>query len=85
MAADLESHFESRGEAETVEAGLLSVEPHCGLEYLIANTVALRGGFSGKTFTAGAGLRLAWLDVNAAFQNHSDLGLTHRVSIGIVW
>ncbi len=89
LAADLEGHFESRGEAEALSAGALSAAPHIGLEYLIANTVALRGGLNGgadkNDITAGAGLRLAWMNVNAAFQNHADLGFTHRVSLGVVW
>jgi hypothetical protein len=85
LAADLDGHFESRGEAELVSAGPLSVEPRVGAEYLISNTVALRGGFNGKNVTAGAGLSLAMLDVNAAFQNHSDLGWTNRVSVAVTW
>ena len=85
VAADAESHFESRGSAEQVDAGLLSLVPHIGLEYLIANVVALRGGVSGQELTAGAGLRLAWLNVGAAFQKNADLGLMQRVSIGALW
>jgi hypothetical protein len=85
LVADLDGHFESRGDAESMSAGPLSVQPHVGAEYLIANTVGLRGGYDGEVVTAGAGLRFAWLSVNAAFQNHADLGLTHRVSVGITW
>ncbi|RPH94900.1 PorV/PorQ family protein [candidate division KSB1 bacterium] len=85
LAADLDGHFESRGEAETVEAGLLTVEPHVGLEYLISNTVALRGGINGTDLTAGAGLNFSWLSVHAAFQDHADLGLTHRISVAVAW
>jgi hypothetical protein len=85
VAADLDGHFESRGDAERVNAGALSVQPKGGVEYLIANTVALRGGYTGDSFTAGAGLKLAWLNVGAAFQNHPDLGFTHRVSAGVTW
>ncbi len=85
LAADLDNHFESRGAAETVEAGPLSTEPRVGMEYLIAKTVALRGGMNGEHPAFGAGLHFAWLDVNAAFQDHQDLGFTHRISLGIVW
>lgn len=85
IAADLDGHFETRGAAEQVDAGPLSVEPRFGAEYLIAHTVALRGGFNGDDVTAGAGLNLAWMTVNAAFQDHADLGFTHRVSVGVVW
>jgi hypothetical protein len=82
---DLNGHFESRGDAEKVHAGPLSVQPQAGLEYLISNTVALRGGYNGDAFTAGAGIHLAWMNVNAAFQNHTDLGFTHRVSVAVTW
>jgi hypothetical protein len=85
VVADLDGHFESRGDAEQVQAGPLTVEPKAGLEYLISNTVALRGGITGNNLTAGAGIHFAWLDVNAAFQNHPDLGFTHRVSVGVTW
>jgi len=85
LAADLDGHFESRGAAEQVEAGPLTVEPRVGLEYLIARTVALRGGFNGDALTAGAGLCFRWLSVHAAFQDHADLGLTHRLSLAVDW
>jgi hypothetical protein len=85
VAADLDGHFESRGAAETVEAGVLTVEPRFGLEYLIAHTVALRGGINGDALTAGAGLSFRWLSVHAAFQDHAELGLTHRLSLAVNW
>jgi hypothetical protein len=85
VAADAEGHFESRGSAEQVDAGPLSLQPHIGLEYLIADVVALRGGVAGKELTAGAGLRLAWLNVGAAFQKNADLGLMQRVSVSALW
>lgn len=85
LVADLVGHFESRGEAEQLEAGPLTADPHVGLEYIISETVALRGGFQGEYLTAGAGLNISSLSVNAAFQDHDDLGFTHRVSVGVVW
>ncbi|MBU1637171.1 PorV/PorQ family protein [bacterium] len=85
LVADLEGHFESRGEAEQFEAGPLSANPHLGVEYIILETVALRGGYQGEYLTAGAGLNISSLSVNAAFQDHEDLGFTHRVSVGVAW
>jgi hypothetical protein len=85
IAADLDGHFESRGAAEQIEAGPLTVDPRLGLEYLISNTVALRGGLNGDVLTAGAGLHISVVTVDAAFQNHVDLGFTHRVSLGVTW
>jgi hypothetical protein len=85
LAADLEGHFESRGAAEQIEAGPLSADPHLGIEYVISETIALRGGLNGDKLTAGAGLNISSLAVNAAFQDHEDLGFTHRISVGINW
>ncbi|MBK6765811.1 MAG: PorV/PorQ family protein [bacterium] len=85
LAADADTRFESRGEAEAISAGPLSIEPHVGAEYLISNTVALRGGLRGERFTAGAGLLFGSLAVHAALEDHQDLGLTHRVSVGVTF
>lgn len=85
LVADAETRFESRGEAEVISAGPVSIEPHIGAEYLISNTVALRAGLKGDRFTAGAGLQFGSLAVHAALEDHSDLGLTHRVSVGVVF
>jgi len=52
LTADMLAHFESRGEAEQLEAGPLTAEPHLGLEYVISETVALRGGLQGERLTA---------------------------------
>jgi hypothetical protein len=85
LVADAETKFESRGEAEVISAGPVSIEPHVGAEYLISKTVALRAGLKGDRFTAGAGLQFGSLAVHAALEDHSDLGLTHRVSVGVVF
>jgi hypothetical protein len=85
VAADLDGHFESRGAAEELEAGPLTVDPKLGVEYVISETVALRGGLNGNDLTAGAGLNISSLAVNAAFEDHEDLGFTHRISVGLSW
>jgi hypothetical protein len=85
VAGDLEGHFESRGDADLISAGALSIQPHVGVEYEIARTVSLRGGLDGKRLTYGAGLRFSALSVGAAFEDHSDLGLTHRISAAVTW
>ncbi len=85
VVADAEARFESRGEAEVISAGPMTVEPHVGAEYLISHTVALRAGLKGERFTAGAGLHFGSLDVHAALEDHPDLGLTHRVSVGVMF
>ncbi|MCB1059795.1 MAG: PorV/PorQ family protein [Calditrichaeota bacterium] len=85
VVADAETRFETRGEAEVISAGPVSIEPRIGAEYLISKTVALRAGLKGDRFTAGAGLLFGSLAVNAALEDHNDLGLTHRVSVGVVF
>lgn len=85
LVADAETRFESRGEAEVISAGPVSIEPRLGAEYLISNTVALRAGMKGDRFTAGAGLLFGSLAVHAALEDHKDLGLTHRVSLGVAF
>jgi len=85
LAADAVARFESRGEAELVSGGPVSLEPRVGAEYLIARTVALRAGVKGERFTAGAGLLFGSLNVHAALEDHADLGLTNRVSVGVAF
>jgi hypothetical protein len=83
--ADLLGRFESRGEAEVIDAGALSIEPRVGVEYLISKVVALRGGLMGDNITAGAGISVSSVTLDYAFQPHEELGNTHRVSIGLKW
>ncbi len=85
VAGELDTHLESRGEAELIDAGFATVDPKLGLEYEIARTVSLRGGFKGDEPTFGAGLRLSKLSLGAAFEDHGDLGFTHRISVGYGW
>lgn len=85
LVGDAEVRFETRGEAEVISAGPLSIEPRLGAEYLISKTVALRAGLKGERFTAGAGLLFGSLAVHAALEDHEDLGLTHRVSLGVTF
>jgi hypothetical protein len=85
IMADLLGRFESRGEAEVIDAGALSIEPRVGVEYLISKVVALRGGLMGDNITAGAGISVSSVTLDYAFQPHEELGNTHRVSIGLKW
>ncbi|NUO18604.1 hypothetical protein HUU59_04075 [bacterium] len=83
VVGDAEVRFETRGEAELIAAGPVSIEPRLGLEYLISKAVAIRAGVKGERFTAGAGLQFGSLAVHAALEDHEDLGLTHRASLGV--
>jgi len=59
-----------------------------GLEYTIADLLALRVGLQGQDFTAGAGLNVSFAKgesglsflVDYAFLSH-ELGNTHRISL----
>jgi len=81
----LGGRFESRGEAEVIHAGVLSVDPHVGAEYVISEVLALRAGMLGENITAGAGISVSSVHLDYAFQAHEELGNTHRVSLGLSW
>ncbi|HEY3296651.1 MAG TPA: hypothetical protein VGL38_14565 [bacterium] len=53
---------------------------HYGLEYQFEKVLALRGGFWGREWTAGAGLSIWRATVDYAYLSR-ELGNTHRVSV----
>ncbi|MFZ5432958.1 MAG: hypothetical protein ACOZB3_04205 [Calditrichota bacterium] len=55
---------------------------HVGIEYQMEGVLALRGGFWGEEWTAGAGLSLWRATVDYAYLSR-ELGNTHRVSVSI--
>ncbi len=55
---------------------------HWGLEYRMAKTLFLRGGFWGDEWTAGAGLSLWRANVDYAYLS-KELGASHRVSLSV--
>jgi hypothetical protein len=85
LMADLGGRFESRGEAEAIHAGALSIDPRVGAEYIISDVLALRAGMLGENVTAGAGISVSSINLDYAFQAHEELGNTHRVSLGLSW
>jgi hypothetical protein len=58
-------------------------EMHYGLEWWIANILALRFGLNNGEMSVGTGLRLATFQVDYAFIGHDDLGNTHRISTSV--
>jgi hypothetical protein len=55
---------------------------HYGLEYRMDDVLALRGGYWGDDWTAGAGISVWRATVDYAYRGR-DLGTTHRVSVGV--
>jgi hypothetical protein len=55
---------------------------HFGIEYTLAKVLALRGGFWGEDWTAGAGLSLWQATVDYAYLS-KEIGVTHRVSFSL--
>ncbi len=85
IVAEAVGRFEDRGDAEAINAGILSLDPRLGAEYIISEVLALRGGLLGKNVTAGAGILVSSVTLDYAFQAHEELGNTHRVSLGLSW
>jgi outer membrane protein OmpA-like peptidoglycan-associated protein len=59
-----------------------------GAEYLIHNTLALRAGYEMGAFehpTFGAGIRVNSVELDYAYENYEELGVTHRISLTYDW
>ncbi len=65
----------------TVKMGRMGMDILGGLEVTYQDRIALRVGSNAGTFTAGAGFRIAFFSVDYGFQTHSELGMTHRISL----
>jgi len=85
LTADVILRTENRGDIDQFAAGPFSGEARFGMEYTIERTLSLRGGFDSDNFTAGAGLRIAKINLDYAYQSHADLGASHRVSLSYSW
>ena len=85
IAGDIVLRGEDRGEADELQMGIITADTHLGLEYVINRTLSLRVGRDREYLTAGAGLKLGPVNADYAFQAHSDLGDSHRVSLSYLW
>jgi hypothetical protein len=95
-AFDVVTHFEGR-RTYTINAGLMSFQPHLGTEISYKNAVFVRMGVtdvftdsSSRLYaspTLGAGLNIGMIKLDYAFSSfagaNSNLGYTHRVSATI--
>jgi hypothetical protein len=52
-----------------------------GLELSYKKRAALRMGLNNGQFTTGAGIKLAFIELDYGFSSHMDLGDTHRISL----
>jgi hypothetical protein len=87
-AFDVDVRFENRRFASTTHLGVISFDPHTGLEFDFRNTVAVRAGINDlRQPSLGAGLHLRKLDLDYSFTGfgkNSDLGSTHRISLRLM-
>lgn len=56
-----------------------------GLEFLVNDIVALRGGMNDERLTLGGGFALRAFTLDYAWIGHDDLGESHRVSVLFRW
>jgi hypothetical protein len=61
-------------------------ELHVGIEYTLLETVNLRGGVSGEpsTLDAGVGIHYTFFQLDYAFSEHPDLGMSHQFSLSLL-
>jgi len=84
-AADADIRFANRQTADEFALGAVTVNSHLGLEFSLERTLGLRVGLDSGALTAGAGLSLYGVQADYAYLSHTELGDTHRVSLGISW
>lgn len=61
------------------------VELHVGVEYAVLEIFALRAGTTSdpNTLNAGLGIRVGFADFDYAFSSHTELGMTHQISVSL--
>lgn len=77
---DLITYFDNTVET-TVSMGRMGMDVLGGLEVGYQNRLALRVGTNAGTLTAGAGFRISFFSIDYGFQTHSELGMSHRISL----
>ncbi len=88
--AEAEVRFENMGAEATFGIGIVSVDPHIGVEMKIKQKIiesgdyfSVRAGVDRTVPTFGAGFRTKWASVDYAFLSHTLLGESHRISITV--
>ncbi|MBN1756399.1 OmpA family protein [bacterium] len=82
LNGDMETRFENIRSGSLISLGAISIDPYLGGEFWLMNTFALRLGLERKHFTAGAGLKIAFFQVDYAFLSH-EIDQSHRLSVTI--
>jgi len=80
LASDVDIRFDNIKENCDFHAGPASFDFHLGLEYWLYQMIALRVGSEQQSFTAGAGIKISFFEIDYAFSGF-DLGNTHRISL----
>ena len=80
LASDVDIRFDNIKENCDFHAGPASFDLHLGLEYWLYQMIALRLGSEQQSFTAGAGIKISFFEIDYAFSGF-DLGNTHRISL----
>ena len=60
-------------------------ELHLGVEYTMFEALSVRGGVTGEpsTLNAGLGIRYSLFQLDYAFSEHPDLGMSHQLSLSL--
>ena len=82
LAVDSDIRFAGYGESAQIHSGDFSMDMHYGGEFNIADILFIRGGAYRADFACGAGIRLKMFAVDYAFITHTELGGSHRISVG---
>ena len=77
---DLSNQFYSDPDA-LFHMGNWSQHLHSGIEFNYMNRLALRAGSFRGQLTAGAGMRISFVQVDYCFSRHTDLGDSHLISL----
>ncbi len=81
--ADIKKH--NYDYSAQLSSGSLSFDLHYGAEFVYRNTLAIRAGAYRSHFAAGAGVHIKMFLIDYAFQTHTDLGGSHRISAGVTF
>ncbi len=87
LVLNLESMFEGRAEAATINAGPWSADLHAGLAINPIPQLKLMAGYDVDAITTGLGIQISKLNVEYAIKlgSEEDLGYSQRVSAGWRW
>ncbi len=88
--AEAEIRFENIRAASTFNIGIMSVDPHIGVEARIEKKVindgdhfSVRAGLDRTIPAFGAGFSTKWATIDYAFLSHTALGGSHRITITV--